>query len=405
MIAVSHPTGNTFVRALLAALARDGWLHSFHTTLAAPSWSARLPSVFRREMARRSYEIPRAKICTHPLREAVRLAAGKLGASFLTRHENGFASPDAVHRGLDAAVAKWLRKQRVVKVIHCYEDSALETFRVAREMGIRCVYELPIVYWQTSQRLLREEAARLPHWAATLQGHADSAAKLERKTGELALADVVVCPSQNVLDSLPDEIRSSKKCVLAEFGSPPFIDAEIASKRDARGEALRVLFAGAMTQRKGLADVFAAMKMLDRRAARLVVLGAPVAPMSFYRREFPDFLHEASRPQREVLALMQTCDVLVLPSIVEGRALVQQEAMSCGLPLIVTANAGGADLIDEGRTGFLVPMREPARLAEKIAWFAEHRSLLPDLRRAAREKAAQFTWDRYARKIIEAALS
>ena len=40
-----------------------------------------------------------------------------------------------------------------------------------------------------------------------------------------------------------------------------------------------------------------------------------------------------------------------LPSIVEGRALVQQEALSCGLPIIVTSNAGGEDLIDEGLTG------------------------------------------------------
>ena len=62
---------------------------------------------------------------------------------------------------------------------------------------------------------------------------------------------------------------------------------------------------------------------------------------------------------------MQDHDALILPSIIEGRALVQQEALSCGLPIITTPNAGGADLIEEGMTGHLVPIRSPEIIAEK----------------------------------------
>ena len=131
-------------------------------------------------------------------------------------------------------------------------------------------------------------------------------------------------------------------------------------------------------------------------------MGAPVAPMSFYRGEYPHFSYEPPRPHAQVLALMETCDVLVLPSIVEGRALVQQEALSRGLPLLVTANAGGEDLIEPGITGWLVPMRDPAALAERISWFADHRAELPAMREAARRKAAERTWAEYTGKIIEA---
>jgi glycosyltransferase involved in cell wall biosynthesis len=99
---------------------------------------------------------------------------------------------------------------------------------------------------------------------------------------------------------------------------------------------------------------------------------------------------------------MQQCDVFILPSIAEGRALVQQEAMACGLPLIVTANAGGEDLIEEGRTGFLVPMRSPQSLADKINWFADNRGDLPEMRRAAQSKAVQYTWESYGQKIVAA---
>jgi glycosyltransferase involved in cell wall biosynthesis len=157
-----------------------------------------------------------------------------------------------------------------------------------------------------------------------------------------------------------------------------------------------------MSQRKGLADLFEAFRMLRREDIELVVMGAPVAPMEFYRAQSVHFIHEPPRPHEAVLQLMLNCDVLALPSIVEGRALVQQEALSCGLPLLVTRNAGGEDLVEEGRTGFLVPARDPAALAGRIAWLADHRGALPEMRVAAQRKAAEYPWTRYTSAIIDA---
>jgi glycosyltransferase involved in cell wall biosynthesis len=107
------------------------------------------------------------------------------------------------------------------------------------------------------------------------------------------------------------------------------------------------------------ADLFSAMKLLNRCDVELTVLGAPILPIEFYKREYPDFVYEHTRSNLEVRQLMLTCDVLVLASIVEGRAMVQLEALSCGLPIIVTPNAGAEDLVEPGRTGFLVPIRAP----------------------------------------------
>ena len=161
---------------------------------------------------------------------------------------------------------------------------------------------------------------------------------------------------------------------------------------------MRFLFAGALSQRKGLADLFAAMKLVRSPGAELVVMGSPILPMHFYRNQFAGFTHEPPRPHEAVLRLMSSCDVLVLPSILEGRALVQQEAMACGLPLIATRNAGGEDLIVEGETGFLVEPPTPEMLAEKLD------SLLrePEQLNAAVDRAYQiwkenFTLERYRR--------
>lgn len=404
MIFVSHPTGNANVRGVLKALQTSQADFCFYSTLA---WSGEgrflrsAPGFLKKPLARRTYPIAPERVFRRPLRELSRLALGRFFSS-LTQHESGWASVDAVYRDLDLAVARQIRlesRRQEMKLAYSYEDCALETFRACREQGVRRVYDLPIAYWETAQRLLREEAERLPHWEPTLGGTRDSAAKLERKTEELSHAEAVICPSRFVYDSLPAEARETKKCVIAEFGSPlsrPLL------KRQTCNSRLRVLFAGGMTQRKGLADVFAAMRLLKRDDLELVVMGSPAVPLKFYRTEYPGFTYEPPRPHHQVLELMESCDVFVLPSLVEGRALVQQEALSCGLPLIVTRNAGGEDLIEEGQTGFLVPIRSPEAIADKITWFADHRSELPPMSEAARRKAGEYTWERYGLKVLEA---
>jgi len=144
------------------------------------------------------------------------------------------------------------------------------------------------------------------------------------------------------------------------------------------------------------------MKLVKTAGAELVVMGSPILPMQFYRNQFAKFIYEPPRPHDAVLRLMASCDVLVLPSIVEGRALVQQEAMACGLPLLVTRNAGGEDLIVEGETGFLVPPGSPEAIAKKIEWFLQNRDKLPGMREAARAKAAKLTWAAYGDQILHA---
>jgi glycosyltransferase involved in cell wall biosynthesis len=99
--------------------------------------------------------------------------------------------------------------------------------------------------------------------------------------------------------------------------------------------------------------------------------------------------------------LMRSCDVLVLPSIVEGRALVQQEAMACGLPVISTHNAGAEDLLEDGAAGFLVPIRSPQAIAEKLERLAGNPDLLEQMSEAARAKARALSWADYRRWIVE----
>ena len=325
---------------------------------------------------------------------------------FLT-HESGLFSVDSSYQAFDQFVAKALTKKNnpLPKAVYAYEDGALETFKAAKRLGINCVYDLPIAYWETSRKLMKEEADRLPKWAATIGGGIkDSEIKLMRKQKELELADIVVGPGSFVMDSLPEWSKNKKK-IISPFGSPNSISinskSETSIKSNADCKKLRVLFVGSMGQRKGLGDLFQAMHLLNNPNIELVALGSLLVPMEFYKNAFPNFTYEPVRSHPEILKLMRTCDVLCLPSIVEGRALVMQEAMSQGLPIIITPNTGGADLIIENETGFLIPIRNASMIAEKINWFFENKNQLEYMGEKAKQHASNYTWENYAKTIVD----
>jgi glycosyltransferase involved in cell wall biosynthesis len=404
-VVLIHPTGNRNVRAVLQSLDEAGALAEFQTTLAIKSdsaWLKYLPAGIRQECLRRSYDVSYDKIWTHEFLEIARMILPKLKLNKFVNQERGFASIYSVYKNFDNAAAKRLVKvaqKNKVSGVYAYEDGALEVFKQAKKLGIKCIYDLPIAYWETGRKLMNEEAERLPKWAKTLGGGIlDSKEKLERKTREMELADVIIGPGEFVMSSIP-KWAQNKKMIMSPFGSPSINNDQSDKKKI--NNPLRVLFAGSMGQRKGLGDLFTALTLLNRKDIELVVMGSLLESMEFYRSEYPNFIHEPGRPHHEVLELMRSCDVFCLPSIVEGRALVMQEAMSQGLPLIITPNTGGEDLIIEGKTGFLVPIRSPEAIAEKLNWFLENRSMITEMGEMAKAHASGYTWKNYGTIIID----
>jgi glycosyltransferase involved in cell wall biosynthesis len=404
---MSHPTGNSNVRAVIEALDGAGMLGEFNTTLSinpTARWLKFIPGAISLQLLRRTFPLNSSKLRSFPGLEMVRLMSPSIGCTRFVQDENSWASIDSVYRQLDKTVAKRLNslvKAHTVNAVYGYEDGALTTFKRAKDLGLKCIYDLPIAYWETSRRLLQEEALRLPSWATTLGGGIhDSEEKLNRKTEELMLADMVIGPGDFVLNSIP-EWAKTKHLIMTPYGSPQTMQSpnQIVRKQHSK---LRVLFVGSMTQRKGLADLFTAIKLINSRNLELVVMGSLMAPLKFYKDQLPSFEYLPNRTHNQVLELMRSCDVLCLPSIVEGRALVMQEAMSQGLPIIITDNTGGADLIDHGRTGFLVPIRSAEAIAEKLSWFLEHRTSIPEMGHAAFIHAKRYSWEAYGQNIVSA---
>ena len=262
MIILSHPTANQNVRQTALALAQANLLAEFWTCV---NWredslldrSLGMVGRVRNELRRRSFPPELAPFLhTHAWREWGRQLAGQLGWSSLTQSENAPFSVDAVYLSLDRCVARRLATAANVDAVYAYDAGALATFRAAKERGLKCIYEHPIVYWRKVRELQREEAELQPEWAPTLGALADSTAKLERKDEELALADLVVTASTFSKESLAAAGTLRAPVRVVPYGTNSLGQAR--SPNEAL-KPLRVLFVGALTQAKGLGYLFDAI--------------------------------------------------------------------------------------------------------------------------------------------------
>jgi starch synthase len=93
---------------------------------------------------------------------------------------------------------------------------------------------------------------------------------------------------------------------------------------------------------------------------------------------------------------MSQSHVLALPSVEEGLALVQAQAMACGCPVIGTTATGAEDLFTNGREGFIVPERDSLALASRLQQLADDPALRSSMSAAALQRVrALGGWDTY----------
>jgi glycosyltransferase involved in cell wall biosynthesis len=147
----------------------------------------------------------------------------------------------------------------------------------------------------------------------------------------------------------------------------------------------QVLFAGAPGLRKGVPYLLEAFSNLKHPRKRLWIAGQVQENLKEALKRLPlegvEFL--GPLPQKEMVERMSRSHVLVLPSIEEGLALVQAEAMACGCPVIGSTNSGAEDLYTDGVEGFIVPIRDARAIEERMQLLADKPELQREMGAAA----------------------
>jgi glycosyltransferase involved in cell wall biosynthesis len=281
--------------------------------------------------------------------------------------------------------------------VHSYEDCSLWQFQEAKRLGKACIYDMPIGYYPAWQETERALAKQFGEWlpAGGLGSH--RFARPEQKRKEMELADLVFVPSTFVKKTITR--FADKNCALAQYGvDTTFWQPPADVKKD---ETLQFLYAGQLSIRKGIPVLLEAWKRADLKDAELHLVGTWLLADRI-RGELPKDVHWFGACSRqELLGYYQSADVFVFPSFFEGFALVLLEAMACGLPVLASDATGAPDLLDDA-TGIVLPAGDVEQWSEALRAIAARRDQLPAMRKAARKKACQCTWERYREAVSTA---
>jgi glycosyltransferase involved in cell wall biosynthesis len=166
-----------------------------------------------------------------------------------------------------------------------------------------------------------------------------------------------------------------------------------------RAEPPLVLAVGRLVEKKGFDDLVSACSLLhaDGTAFRCRIVGKGELERDLHALVKALGLEEQVElagpiPRERLLAEYSRASVVVAPCVIgadgnrDGLPTVLVEAMALGIPVVATDVTGIPELVEDGRTGVLVPQRDPQALAEAIRWVLAEPSLADGLARAGRAR-------------------
>lgn len=225
---------------------------------------------------------------------------------------------------------------------------------------------------------------------------------LEREEAEYALADIITVPSQFAFDSFVECGVPSYKLRLIPYGVDLSRFHPVAKPAKDRFD---ILFVGALSVRKGIPYLLAAFEQVRHPYKHLTLIGGlsvELTSMISRLKDRPDISILGTVPQEQLKDHMSRSHVMVLPSIEEGLALVQAQAMACGCPLVCSRNTGASDLFSDGVEGFIVAPRHSESIAERLQFLADDPQLQQSMSIAALERVKAIQgWDGYGRSMYE----
>jgi glycosyltransferase involved in cell wall biosynthesis len=286
-----------------------------------------------------------------------------------------------------------LIKRGVGRATHVFTTfgDGLPFLEVAKREGLGIVadiYTSPLTY-----RIVEDEKRRYPGLEPFVPQQVIDASRAWFEKF-VSLVDVFVTPSSFVRRGLAEFGVPEAKCPLVPYS----VDGSWL-KTACEPEKGRVLFAGTAGVGKGIHVLGMAAGRLAHRGYDFRVAGN--VSDAVRRGGLTRGLNFLGRvPRARIRDEFSRADVFVLPTLAEGSAGATYEALAAGVPVVTTEAAGS--VVRDGVDGFIIPTSDAEALAGRVEQLVEDRALRERMSRAARARAREYTFERYAERLVEA---
>jgi alpha-maltose-1-phosphate synthase len=276
--------------------------------------------------------------------------------------------------------------------------SALRSGRIAQARGAKYVCDRGSSHIRAQDQLIREEHDR---WGLPFDGIDSRVIELEEN--EYAQADCVTVPSKFALRTFIAAGVPQRKLSRLPYGVDLSRFEPLEPPDPARFD---ILFVGGMSLRKGVPYLIQAYRKLIHSSKSLTFVGSAPPDVIGQLKECGAWDNDVRVvgpvPQTALKHIMSKSHVMVLPSVEDGFGMVLAQAMACGCPVIGSCNTGTEDLLSEdGREGFVVPIRDSDAIAQRLQQLADDPTLRARMSEAAIDRVKQLGgWGDYGNQAL-----
>ena len=302
------------------------------------------------------------------------------------------------HRMFGRWAARELMRERW-DAIHCWSGVSEEILESTAASEALTLLMRGSSHVTTQRRLLDEESARV---GVDLDKPSDWI--LERELREYKLADRILVLSSFSAQSFLDEGVRRERLALLPLGvdvrafqaAPDALEQRIQRIRE--GQPLTVVYVGALSFRKGLWDLGTLTRSVDAGRFRFLMAGQVLPEARQFVTTFGSHVQLLGKiPQHQLPDVYRQGDLFVFPTIEDGFPVVLAQARAARLPIITTPNGAGSDIVESARQGWIVPIRSPRAIAERLEWCDGNRDALAEMIAAPEHASHSRDWADVAR--------
>jgi glycosyltransferase involved in cell wall biosynthesis len=275
----------------------------------------------------------------------------------------------------------------------------IEAIEHAKEKNMITIVDHGSLHQRVERQLQIEESER---WGLPKEGNLPPEWIIEKEDREFHAADRVMVLSQIAKQSMIKAGVPAEKIFVNQCG----VNLEEFKLGKKEEEVFRVIQCGGLHQRKGVQYLLKAFTELELPKSELWFIGGGLETTSLRpiikKYQTDNVYFKGSFPQNQLYKLYTQGSVFVLASIADGFGMVVPQAMACGLPVIVTEHVGAADIVTDGKTGFVIPIRDIDALKQKLLFFYQNQNMGHEMGLAAYQSVKNGqTWDDYGNRLVD----
>jgi glycosyltransferase involved in cell wall biosynthesis len=269
-----------------------------------------------------------------------------------------------------------------------YEMCSFLTFKAAKTLGVRCVLDAAACHYQWVDSCMPTKFTGKNTWAGR---------KIRaRKDSEIRLANTIICTSELALNTYKEAGVEETRLSLNTPGCDKSMF--LPPKHRVPKTQPTFIFVGQPTYHKGFDLLVEAFRKVNEEYPEAELLVAGPKELCVVKEKIPRVRFLGKLSQKDVRLYLWKSDCLLLPSRCESFGMVVLEALSSGVPVVVSEHAGSSMVVRNSINGWVIRSGAVEDLYDRMRSCCQNLQAIRAMSKNCVESVVQYTWVNYSKR-------